>query len=48
MNQEIKVINVCESKTKDEFMYRINKIIAKLICKLGSTEEYKITLRKNT
>jgi hypothetical protein len=45
MSQEIKVMNVCESKTKDEFIYKINKIIAKLICKLGSTEEYKIILK---
>jgi len=44
----VQVINIHKSKSEEEKIYRFNKILAKLICRLGSTEYYKITMKKNT
>ena len=46
MSNEIKVTDVFKSKTEEEKIHKINKIVARLICKLGSTEYYKITMKQ--
>jgi len=46
MDKGIKLENICKSKTEEEKIHSINKIIARLICKLGSTEYYKITMKQ--
>ena len=48
MSKEIVVADIFKSKTEEEKKIKINKIIAKLICILGSTEHYKITMKKNS
>ena len=47
MNTEIKIVDIFKSKTEEEKIYKINKIIARLICKLGGTENYKITMKQS-
>jgi len=48
MKEEIKVIDVFKSKTEEEKTHKINKIIARLICKFGTTENYKITMKQSS
>ena len=47
MSTKIKIIDIFKSKTEEEKIYKINKIIARLICKSGNTENYKITMKQS-